>query len=206
MLSNSNFIKYLDITKSMGGILGFVSNRECIINGLCDNNNDFFQFMFYYLENNLNHFYYYFLGNFENKIRNEILYNNLFNRDRFLVILHVEMYNVYFSNVYGKEKELLLGTNKSIDKTIERILKKYDPLYLIYLKDIGYGQLSQLCFDIYMYYSFLGCSNDEFNIWIKNYRKFMEYEWTQMDLTTINYLKPWNYSTAIKVEQTHNIY
>jgi hypothetical protein len=205
MLKESNILKFLDENKKIGGIFGFISNEEYILNGLLDNN-DFVQFMFYYVGNNLNHFYYYFLGNFEKKIRNEILKNKSFNLDRFLVILHFEIYNVYIYNVYGKEKELWRLNGKSIDKTIERILKNYDPLYLIYLKDKGYGQLAELCFDIYLYYSFLGNSYDEFNLFINNYKRFLESEWKPIDFTSISCNKNWDYNTFFKVEQNRNIY
>jgi hypothetical protein len=194
MLPNNNVLKYLDESKKIGGIFGFVSNREYIVRAISDKS-DFLQFMLYYVENNLNHFYYYFLNNFENKIRNEIINNDSFTRDRFLILLHLEIYNIYYSNVYGKEKELLLRTNKSINRTIERILKNYDPLYLVYLKRKGYGQLADLCFDIYLYYSFLAFSNDEFSVWIKTYKNFMEFEWIPMYLQKKDNTYVWNYNT-----------
>ena len=205
LLNDNNFILFLNESKKIGGILNFVSCEEYIVNGLFENDS-FFKFMLNYVGNNLNHFYYHFLVNFEKKIRNEILKNTFFNRDRFLILLHLEIYNIYYLNVYGKEKKLLLTTNKSIDKTIERIIKNYDPLYLIYLKEKGYGQLAELCFDIYLYYSFLGSSIDDFNNFIKKYKHFLEFEWEYMDFKNINRPKTWDYNTLSMVEQNHNIY
>jgi len=205
MLSNSNYLNYLNESKKIGGILGFVSSNDNIIIGL-SSNDDFFKFMFNYIENNLNHFYYFFLGNFEKKIRNEIVNNTSFNKDRFLILLHLEIYNIYNLYVYGREKELILSTNKSIHKTIERILKNYDPLYLLYLKEKGYGQLAELCFDIYLYYSFLGCQFDEYHNFIKKYKHFLEFEWQPMNLEKINRPINWDYNCFFRVEQNHNIY
>jgi len=202
MLINSNFINYLNESKKIGGILGFVSGEYNIVNGL-SNNDNFFKFMIHYIGDKTNHFNYFFLANFEKKLRNEILNNNSFSKDRFLILLHLEIYNLYYKHVNGIERELILSTKKSIDKTIERILIHYDPLYLLYLKEKGYGQLAELCFDIYLYYSFLGGDLDEYNNYIKKYKYFLEFEWQLIPHKNNQIV--WNYN-SFKVEQNHNIY
>ena len=204
MIHLNNFLKYLDENKKIGGVLGFVSNEQYILQGLT-NDTDFLKFMFNYLGDNLNHFYYYFLANFEKKIRNDIIDNKLFKCSDLLIMLHQEIRDIYFLNVYGKERDLWIKNSKSFDKTIEKILKNYDPLYLVYLREKGYGQLADLCFDIYLYYSFLGGIPGEYNTFIENYRKFLEYEWRETDSTNINTPKNWQYSYFIKEELTHNI-
>jgi hypothetical protein len=204
MINQRYFLKYLDESKRIGGVLGFVSNEQYILQGL-KNDTDFLRFMFDYLSDNLNHFYYYFLANFEKKIRNEIIENKFFQCSSLLIMLHQEIRDIYFLNVYGKEKDLWIKNSKSIDKTIERILKNYDPLYLLYLKEKGYGQLADLCFDIYLYYSFLGGIIGEYNTFIENYRKFLEYEWRETDFTNVITPENWQYGYYITAEQIHNI-
>ena len=204
MLTKSNFLKYLNENKKIGGVIGFVSNEDYVLKGLTSDA-DFLKFMFHYVSSNLNHFYYYFLAEFEKKIHTTVINDPNFNLGEFLILIHKELHNVYFKNVYGFEKELWKTNGKSFDKTVERVFKNYDPKYLVYLKEKGYGQLAELCFDIYLYYSFLGDSMVEYNNFMNTYKNFLENEWQPMEFMDMTRPRMWSYEQSFKAEPIHSI-
>ena len=152
---------YLNNMKKLGGVIFFIDNDNIIKNAI-EEDDEFLKFCIYFTGRPFNNFNYFYLRHLERSIIIELSKTMHINYDKFILIAHKQLRETYNNNVYGTEKEIWNTNGKSLDLTITRILKDFDPEYVIHLYKI--------------YYPFIGDQKAFLNFWTK-YLEFIENDW-----------------------------
>jgi hypothetical protein len=166
---------YLDNMKKLGGVIFFIDNDNIMKNAI-EEDDEFLKFCIYFTGRPFNNFNYFYLRHLERTIIIELSKTMHINYDKFILMAHKQLRDTYNNNVYGTEKEIWITNGKSLDLTITRILKDFDPEYVIHLYKNNYTQLAKLFFDFYFYYPFIGDQKAFLNFWTK-YLEFIENDW-----------------------------
>lgn len=180
---------YLSNMKKIGGVIFFIDNENIMKNAIEDEDK-FLSFCIYFTGRPYNNFNYFFLRHLERSIIIDLSKTDNFNYEKFILLAHKQLKDSYNKNVYGTEKEMWNTNGKSLDSTIIRILKDFDPEYISHLYKNNYVQLANLFFDFYFYYPFIGDQKAFDTFWNK-YLEFIENEW--QDTIDIDEAPEWIY-------------
>jgi len=166
---------YLENMKKIGGVIFFIDN-ENIMKIAIEEEDEFLKFCIYFTGRPFNNFNYFFLRHLERTILIDLSKTEHFNYDKFILMAQKQLKDSYNNNVYGTEKEMWNTNGKSIDSTLIRILKDFDPEYIIHLYKSKYTQLAKLLFDFYFYYPFIG-DQKAFSTFCNKYLEFINDNW-----------------------------
>jgi hypothetical protein len=163
--------------RKVGGVFNFVGSPELMAKYMTSpikNEQLYYNFITDYCDNKFTQFNLEFLRFFENTLKTNI--NRIDNYDFFIRCLYLTIKDIYLQNLNSIEKNLWKKNGKSLEKTLSRPTNNYDIDYVCYLNEKGYSQLSNLIFNIYLYYPIIG-NPGEFNTWLSEYRTYLESEW-----------------------------
>jgi hypothetical protein len=168
---------YLVHMRNMGGVIFFIDNENIMKNAI-EQDDHFLNYCIYFTGRPYNNFNYFFLRHLERSIIIDLSKTDHFNYGKFISMAHKQLKESYNNNVYGTEKEIWSTNGKSIDLTITRILKNFDPDYVVHLYKNNYVQLANLFFDFYFYYPFIGDEKAFAKFWNK-YLTFIQNDWQE---------------------------